>query len=207
MEQFVQELVEIHQNSSDNETVRKNMEPFLNKLELKYWEEAVDYYQKREEYNNSLAKLAEEKMGQLENLMKENGIQADIVNTSSLTAGLNLVNDSDIDITVLVDGLTPKLKEQFEKILDNFTCQGMVHGYYLFSQKTPDVEFEIKLRERDVAMPIIRLHQRMDQLTQKEKIIITYGKLLFHKTPLYYTFKMLVYNMYFADVEGCYMLD
>jgi len=173
-----------------------------------YAREANEYYKIREEKNKRLILLAKEKMDQLDALIRKNGILAELVLTSSLNGGTNLIEDSDIDITMLVDDCGEKMKDLVNKVLvtSGFFYQKMIHGYYLFSQKTLEVEFEVKLRERFIAIPIIRLHEKLNNLSEKEKIIITYGKFLFKKSSCYGIFKMLVYNMYFADMEGCYLL-
>jgi hypothetical protein len=55
-------------------------------------------------------------------------------------------------------------------------------------------------------MAVMALHEIMNNLSEEDMAVVTYGKVLFRKTPAYGIFKMLVYNMYFADVPGHYML-
>lgn len=210
MENLICQLIKINQSCCDNQSVKENMRPFLDKLEKMYWTEATQYFNKREQYNQRLLNLAKDIKQMLEKLFQSYQINAEIVPTASLNSGLNLIHDSDIDITILVDDCTSVFQEVETILLPvGFQYKGLTHGYYLFSHihsAFVTVELEVKLRDRCSAQAVIRLHRLMDNLDEKDKIIITYGKLLFRQTPYYGIFKMLVYNMYFADIEGCYML-
>lgn len=206
METLVLELEEIYKKSNDNKSVKENMKLFMEQLETKDIDKALEYFQKREKNNEHLLILANNKVGMIKKLLEENGIQGEVILTSSLNAGTNLIGDSDIDITILVDGCTNEVTECVEKLLVEFKYCGVKNDYYLFQQKTPEVEYEVKLREKKPAMVIMQLHHILNNLSVNEKIVITYGKLLFHQTDHYNMFKILMYNMYFADVLGCYLL-
>lgn len=207
MESLSEELIQIHERSLNNELAQKNMEPFLKKIDDNFRQLAISYHQKRIKYNSLLLLLANEKIKQLEKIFIDHKINAEIIDTSSLRSGINLINDSDIDITILVNDCTVEMKGHIEKLLIDYEYQRFVNGYYLFSQKVDNVEFEIKLREHKPALPIIDLHHKMNNLPEREKIIITYGKFLFHNTKYYNMFKMLVYNMYFVGIKGAYLLQ
>ena len=214
MEELTKELLQIQNSCFDNESVKKNMEPFLEKLEKQFWSEAIIYYRKREIQNKYLVELADKKIDMLKiffgEVCRKKDISIEFVLTSSLKSGINLIEHSDIDITMIVDSeCSPEIIDKLKEMLIQFGFKyfGVKNDYLLFTEKTKIAEFEIKLRKRtNKTMSVISLHRRMDYLSEKEQIIITYGKLLFQNTIYYDIFKMLVYNMYFADIEGCHIL-
>lgn len=208
MDDLVADLLRIEKNSPNNETIGKNMKPFLNKLEEKFGQQMMEYYEKRKEYNKNLMQFALEKIKFLEKIF-EKKIQAEFVLSDSLKSGINLMYESDIDITMIVDDYTSEFVENTKSILTNigFKYRGLINDYHLFYQKIPEVELEIKLRKCDQkTKSIIQLHNLMEELSDREKMIITFGKLIFHGTPYYNTFKMQIYNMYFVRIPGYHIL-
>lgn len=193
----------MHKACANNTMVKASMLPFMQKLHDLYAVEAEEYYLRREKYvdEKGLLQLAVQQKKHLEELF---GDTAECIITSSLYAGTNLINDSDIDITVLVDYVAPV----HHALLKGFKFHGIKNGYYSYGNQVDQVEIEVKLRERNPkSVAIMNLHNRLNNIDLADKKIITYAKKLFYGTPCYTEFKILMYNMYFEGMDGCHMLQ
>ena len=232
--QLETELYDIYQNAKDINTVKELMIPFLNKIFDIYWREGTEYYTRRKKYNEETMKLAEKMIKNLQMYCMTCGISADLVLTSSLNAGTNLMDDSesngslkqetyvpsfsDIDISMLIENYDNEIAIEIGKKLAVF---GFVYkhlfnpfqplnSYYSYTKIEDGVEFEVKLRDREKSQIILNLHKYMEtKLSVQEKIAITYGKLLFKtiSRTAFLTFKKLVFERYLAEIEGGFMLE
>ena len=224
--ELAKELYNINEEVKDNFAVKNHMVPFINKISELYRKEMVEYYNRRVQYNLNMMAIARNMVERLEKFCKENGIMANFVMTSSLNADINLMGDSDIDISMLVEncdysvalGIGAKLAtigfgyKKFVNPNQPLNC------YYLYSKIENGIEFEVKLRDSTKSQLVLRLHNHMEQkLSVDEKMAITYGKLVFKETSknettneeklAYLIFKKLVFERYFAEIEGGFMLE
>ncbi|XWV24641.1 putative ORFan [Tupanvirus deep ocean] len=223
---FAKELYELYHASTDVFLVKKNMKPFIQKLFDFYEINAREYFEKRKAYNSKMLEIANKEMHNLDSYFKEFNIGAEFVMTSSLNADINLVGDSDIDISMLVPVLDDLIMLQISTHLNKlgYTYQKIVNPsqvlncYHSFNKNENDVEFEVKLRNKFNSRIVLELHKHMEQcLTTKERMAITYGKFLFkflsksglleEEKKSYAIFKKMVYEMYFAEIKGGFMLD
>jgi len=225
MEKFTTELYEIYVRSSGLQDVNALTKPFVHRLYETHKENADTYFLLREKHNVEIIKRSDEMVAFLADLFERNNIRTEIIPTSSIYAGTNLIFDSDSDISVLVDNCTESVGV-ISPILESagFVFEKLVNpnekrnAYYSFTQTIDNIEFEIKVRDRIDSKAIMGLHKHIEEkLTQTERIAITYAKYLFKKESKtssetrakmsYAIFKKLIYEMYFYYVDGGFMLE
>ncbi|XWV25878.1 putative orfan [Tupanvirus soda lake] len=223
---YAQELFGLYQISKDIFSVRKNMKPFIKKLFEAHDKIAEEYFVAREDYNSKMLDIANRKINELTLCFVNCDIHTEFIMTSSLNAGTNLVGESDIDISMLVSKLDEsamhQITLQLEKmgfVYNKFVNPSQIlNCYYSFSKIDGNVEFEIKVRDKENSATVLALHDYMENnLTNEERMAITYGKFLFKnlskhslievEKKSYAIFKKMVYEMYFAKIEGGFMLE
>lgn len=222
-----EKLFEIYANSKTNQDVKNHMVNFLNPFYKHNKQRADKYFQERKVYNLKMMDVGNKMVSKLQDLSKEHGLNAEFRMTSSLNADVNLVGDSDIDISMLVDGCTFEVAVEISKYLAKlqFVYRKFVNPvqplncYYSFTMIENEVEFEVKLRDAKSSQKVIQLHEHIEtKLQYWERAAITYGKLVFKElskksTTLdtekyaFILFKKLVYDMYFAEIEGCFLFE
>ena len=212
------ELYAISDNASDIQTVKELMILFLNRIFEIYWREGSEYYVRRKSNNEELMILADLIIKNLELNCKTWGISAKFALTSSLNAKINLMDESDIDISMMVDVCDTETALEVGKKLAIFGYEYKtlvnpflpLNSYYSFNKIEDNIEIEIKLRGRAKSEIMLNLHNYMEnKLSPKERIAITCGKLLFKRTSrkAYLTFKKLVYERYMAEIDKGFMLE
>lgn len=231
-EQFLVNLIWISENAKDLQSIKLHMHPFLQKI----YKEAIDsveyYFNEREKYNIGIIKQANGMMEKLKDLARKENFCAKFIMTSSVNAGINLVGDpkdnsenSDVDISMTVDwkeehlsiyqNFLAKLGFVFKKLVNPSQPLNRYHSFILIEN---GIEYEVKVRDRIESQTVLKLHEHMEKnLTHVERAAITYGKLIFkiiskngsseNEKIAYILFKKLVYEMYFADIEGGFILE
>lgn len=219
-----QELYNIYKCSQSLRQVNNNMYEILAKIMISAGDEADAYYQFREELNVDLIKKTDQLMSDLAIICASNSISAQILPTSSVYAGTNLINDSDSDISILVANCVltyNKIHNMLENVgfkFVRYVGSNPLNMYYLFSKQIDNDKFTIKLRSIAESKLIICLHNYLDtKLSKIEKIAITYGKYHYKKLSdqstdnidklSYAIFTKMVYEMYFYYVDGGFMLE
>jgi hypothetical protein len=172
-------------------------------FEQMYEKQIKEYWNLRNAYN---LKIKKDILNELNNL-KQLFIDHDVKLMSSYSANTNLLNSSDIDIGIIVDGLTDVLIQEIDRILVQYgyKFEKKMNEYYCYNRFINIdgiiVEIEVKVRNLNESLTIIRLHNYLDTMCdEKQKMIYTYLKYkLFNLKKIYpraYTFiKMLFYNM------------
>ena len=223
---FATKLYVIYQEAKDIISVKKHMEPFISELFDVYQEPATKYFENRKEYNVKMMVIARAMVDKLTNLALEKNISAEFVMTSSLNADTNLIGDSDIDISMLISDCNDKNAETIGQFLASLGFEykklsnpaQQLNCYYSFIMVKNGIEFEIKVRDRIESQLVLQLHKYIEEKsTLVERMAITYGKYIFKNLSLngtteaeklsYCLFKKLVYEMYFAEINGGFMLE
>lgn len=223
---YVKQVTTIYITSKNLQQIKSKMKVLLNNFYNTFKKEATEYYNLRTVYNKCMMKQGDKMIDSMKKLVADNNIDAEFIMTSSLNANINLIDESDIDISMIVRDLD---KTKIDYIFDVLTANGfkyvklvnplqMNNYYYSYVIIKDNIEFEIKVRDKASSHIILNLHKYMEtKMSDKEKKAITYAKLVFkHITEnaqnitedqIYKVFKKLVYEMYFADIEGSFMLD
>ena len=206
--------------------VKIQVKILLEELYKNYEIPANKYYDERITHNRIMMKSGEDMIESLRQFSRENKIDASFVMTSSLNADTNLIDDSDIDISMVVQDLDEekinnmselllKFGFKYNKIVNPTRQKSLYHSFCLIKD---GIEFELKLRDKTNSQAILKLHEHMEtKIPINDKKAITYGKLIFKKLSkttkekeledIYKVFKKLVYEMYFADIAGGFMFD
>lgn len=223
---YMNDLMSIYKSSKNLQDVKSKMLVFLNKFYNTYKKEAAHYYNERINYNIHMMELGNKMMEYMKEIFTNNNIKAELVMTSSLNANINIMNESDIDISVIIDNLneskinfiTDLLLDYGYKYIKLVNPLQKNNNYYLYLMTIDGVTYELKIRNKVDSGIILQLHEHMENnMSLKSKMTITYGKLIFRnilkkarnvdEKNAYKIFKKLVYEMYFADIEGGFMFD
>lgn len=191
-------------------------------LKTEFNEPANEYRINRDRYNEELSIIVNDELDELKLLFKDDSdVQLHVM--SSFSSKTNLINDSDIDIGLLIDGLETKTffnHIKYNKVIKILYSHGysfdyihdyknVEHRYFSFKKIIRDVEFEIKIRDYEFSKLIFLMHQNLDNsLSYEEQTFITYGKFLCKELDKerpknnYYIFKKIVAESAFSRVEG-----
>jgi hypothetical protein len=144
-----------------------------------------------------------------------------IVPMTSFTAGLNLIGTlSDVDIGVCIGGLhcgecddNTKLDAVIDKLIElGYEYKSIFVGtptnrYISYGKYIDGVEFEIKVRDLENTTPLIELHNKLDNtLTEEQRHIYTYAKLLLRHSNCYKIIKLFIYIEQFNGINGAFKL-
>ena len=180
--------------------------------------EMKKYWIVRNQYNSRIKPIVMLELKQLQELF--DGDQHDIVFIklmSSYTANTNLCGTSDIDIGVVLNGMTEaKVQIIAQLLLDRgYRFSKLMNGYYCYNRiitmdHGEEIEIEIKVRDFDLSKDMICLHDYLDnECEEKQKMIYTYLKYKFmlYKEVFpkaYSLLKMLFYNIALLKINpGC----
>jgi len=188
---------------------------------------AFEYRQQRDACNVELFKLLNCTLDLLNSLFKNtNGMH--IKPMSSICAKLNLINDSDVDIGILICGLNLECGNvdcvKYERVSDVLEEHGFVYShvfnadvpnnrYFSYCKIVNGVEIEVKIRDYASSFSILQLHEWLDtQLTDDEITLFTYAKYVLkqydneHNTKYYSNFKKILYETGFYCIGGSFLL-
>jgi hypothetical protein len=145
----------------------------------------------------------------------------EIVPMTSFTAGLNLIGTlSDVDIGVCIDGLHGNKQDddvKLMKVTDKLIELGykyksvfvgtLTNRYISYEKYINGVEFEIKIRDLYNTQPLIELHKKLDNvLTDEQRHLYTYAKLLLRHRDCYKIIKLFIYIEQFTGIDGAFKL-
>lgn len=182
----------------------------VKKIEIK---NAAKYVKKRNKINDKLSKIQDSIKKEIETFIPLSKVYP----ASSFTAGTHLINDSDIDLNIVVDNLDQNKIIELSNIcgINNFKFieirskddEGL---HYVFQKFIDNVEIELKLRlNKDYYMEINnKMHNYIDYvMSNEDKIIITWIKYNLKNTSKknYNSFKALYYENALAN-EKIYKL-
>lgn len=186
----------------------------------KYSIAACSYAELRDKSN---ARVENVSLIAINELKKEFGEFVEFIITSSFRSGLNLIDESDIDISATVDSLNDdklqmisqrliKLGYKYTYIINANEPRSL---YYAFSKWVDGIEIEVKVRDMINSSAIIKLHKYLDsQITILEKALLTYGKLKLKALSKlgddnlgYKCLKKIIYEAYFFYIKEGFMLQ
>jgi hypothetical protein len=156
-------------------------------------------------------------------LEKQFGGSVEFIITSSFKSGLNLIDESDIDISAAVNNLDDhKLNVISQQLIElGYKYTHIVNAneprslYYAFSKWVNGIEIEVKVRDRKNSSALMKLHKYLDyHITEREKALLTYGKLklkilskLGDGSLGYKCLKKIIYEAYFFYIKDGFMLQ
>lgn len=180
---------------------------------------AFSYQQLRDEYNIKVDYTANQALKELKNHVDP---ETHLVITSSFKSGLNLIDESDIDISLMIHELDECKLSNVSQILVKlgYEPKDIVNPneprslYHPFVKYLDGIEIEVKVRDLKTSYLLIQLHEYLDKhISLKEKILLTYAKLklknLSHIYPSnlgYKCLKKIIYEAYFSKIKNGFML-
>jgi hypothetical protein len=225
------ECVERQKEFLDNESALKYMNECIQLIlkELRAFTDCADIYRlERDKKNIHLFEIMDDVVVQL-NTMFSDSTNIMVKPMSSICARLNLINESDIDIGLLVTNL-----DQSDGTIDPFTYANISamlesHGflfdhsfnkdvpsnrYFSFIKFIDGAEVEVKVRDHEKSNVVLELHEYLDtRLTNEQITLYTYGKYLFKQLDKtddshrsYGKFKKMIYESAFSHIKGGFVL-
>lgn len=205
-----------------NHTHQRLYEKLLPSLQM-FSNDATQYVVKRNERNVVLYQIMNDTVNEIEHIITSNNISAIVCPMSSICAQLNLIDESDIDIGILVDDLNTPAgslnKQLFDDVYSLLLSSGYtfdhvfnehVHynRYYSFVKYVDGVEIEVKVRDHETSKIILKLHKKLDNdLTENERTLLTYAKsLVVSDKKTYKNLKKIIYCAIFSTIPGSYLL-
>ena len=79
--------------------------------------------------------------------------------------------------------------------------------YFSFEKKIGNIEFEIKVRDKDDSLQIIRLDMNMTKMKKKQKKYFSYAKYLLRGPIGYKYIKLFIAESIFYRMRGSYMFS
>jgi len=232
LENFIKDIENIKKGITKKMTdkeILKYININFKKVVNKYYEsfkiDARKYYNERNKYNKAIFNIAKKSMNELKNAFKNEEIKKHInfEIMSSFNAKLNLIGESDIDIGCLEKNLDESKLFQIISVLEKLgythtyilNPQSINNKYYAFSKfvkinSKDKIEVEVKIRDYDYSLPVLELHNYLDnKLTDKERISYTFLKSVLknHSKEYYNMLKTMIFNTYFYYVKGGFVLN
>ena len=166
-------------------------------------DEATEYVKRRDVKNEEIKELPGKIISNIGKILEETKYDITLRIMSSYNARLNLIDESDIDIGVLIKDLDAGKLTNIHALLlkDGYTHTKIVNPqdekkkYYCYEKVVDGVEIEIKVRDFDHTQIIVKLHDYLDNdLTEDERIIFTYAKFMLKSDKILYKYmKMIIY--------------
>lgn len=125
---------------------------------------------------------------------------------SSYGANLHLQsNKSDIDFGILVKDLTEDKVKIYGAMLEEslkYTCGKKIHGYYSYQKTIFNVDVEVKIRDLDESIDVVKLHAHLDMLPRSTQNLLAYAKsLVVDNDEIYYNLKKIIYSSYNTEIN------
>lgn len=224
------ESIEINKNKCDqvcpvaflNKAMINQILPILRLIK----EDATKYVKIRDIFNEKIRGIPEKVMSDInkeinkeiinEITNKQVNIKIDMQIMSSYASKTNLIDESDIDIGLLIDQMNDEKLNIIDQVLKkcDFKFVKIMHQmgsiynrYHVYNKIVDGIDIEIKVRDLEKTQTILELHKYLDtKLTEEETTLFTYGKYLLKNTVEYDRFKMLIYNYAFFNLENYFFL-
>jgi hypothetical protein len=183
------------------------------------------YRVKAAPYRAELGKIQERVKREIESMLHIQGISLRVYPASSYTAGTNLIEESDLDFNISIDGLNEDKLIRLSTACGSkgYTFDGIKSEdnrgkHYVFQQETKGirlvktVEVEVKLRYGEFYEQVHkRMHEHLDgtALSQEQKATITWIKLNLKRLKNqahYKEFKALYYEHALAQAGAYEMI-
>lgn len=182
-----------------NELVKLYFETKLMPGLEKYTTEADLYWTKRNEACKHLASVKDSVELELSTLLPE----FSVVLMSSYGAKMHLTDNSDIDFGILVESLTDDVALNCRIRLESvgYKFNSVINNYYSHTKFVDQVEIEVKVRDKQMSMQIVKLHECLDSLDVHTQKLLTYAKSqTINDPPTYKLLKSMIYSAYYTKI-------
>ena len=176
---------------------------------MKYEKEAFKYVSDRDKKSKKkMNKIQKDVLAEVKSIIPKDW---EITPSSSFSANIYLMNDSDIDFTILINNMDKNIQLKDIEVMMNKNgyyfreekSKGNKDHYYVFEPqdgtgkmiKKDDIEIELKFRDKEAAKRIMAIHQyidRKDTELDHFKPYITYLKYILKGTPSYSLLKYII---------------
>lgn len=199
-----------------NHQMKNNIYPKL----VLFRDEAKIYMSKRDDYNNKIKNNVNSILSQLRKQISNIQFNIDVVVMSSYQARLNLINDSDLDIGLLVKDLDDNklsvvsqyLLKNGYKFIKTVNPLNIKNCYHSFEKNIDNIEVEVKVRDMNYSKIIVNLHDFLDNnLNEEERALFTFAKYKLknlNDRKGYNYLKKLIYEYGFSctDIDNGFLL-
>jgi hypothetical protein len=125
---------------------------------------------------------------------------------SSYGAKLHLQgNKSDIDFGILVKDLSEEKVKMYGLMLEaslKYVFGKKIHGYHSYQKKISNIDVEVKIRDADESVDVVKLHAHLDMLPSLIQQLLTYAKsLVVDDDFYYYNLKKNIYSSYYTEIN------
>lgn len=188
--------------------------------------EAKIYFDKRNEFNDKIKTVPQKIIKQIETELYGIKIKTRLQIMSSFSSNTNLMDESDIDIGLLVEDLNKsdykmiieekliKMGYKYHETRNENEIKKRYYSYNKFINVTINgcdklIEIEVKVRDLVDSKQMIELHNNLDtKLTIIQQMLYTYIKLILKPTDkkTYSNFKKLMQNSFLINVKDAYAL-
>lgn len=185
-----------------NNIIYPKLKPFINNANI--------YMSKRDNENNKIKDNVNNILQSLKMQMSDIEFNMNVIIMSSYQARLNLINDSDLDIGLLVQDLNEHklsiiyqyLENNGYKFVKTINPTNIKNCYHSFQKNINNIEIEVKVRDMYYSKIIVDLHDFLDNnLSEEERALFTYAKYKLKKLndqTGYKCIKKLIYEYGFS---------
>lgn len=143
-----------------------------------------------------------------------------IIPSSSFSSDMFLAGESDLDFTITILKMDASKLDQVVKILtdngykfESEKCAGKPDHYYVYQKMIDGIEIEVKIRDHEPCVKIIKLHIFIDNsYSPEDKKPLTYlKKITKHDKEAYSKLKYLIYenalheSKWTGELFGCHV--
>lgn len=124
---------------------------------------------------------------------------------SSYGANMHLDNvKSDIDFGILIGNMTKDKVEIYGQILINngYQFHKMIYNYYVYTKQINGIDIEVKVRDLEKSIEVVRLHNHLDSLPVETQQLLTWAKYIVQNDELLYNkLKKIIYSAYHTEIK------
>lgn len=168
------------------------------------YNEISHYYAQCEEHNAKIMSIAQTEYARLQQHL--DNPRCTVIPMSSLYAGTSVIGVSDVDFGIVIKNMTDQDVEIASSLIVplGYTFTKKIYDYHCFTQTIDGIEFELKVRDYDTSLHVIKLHHYLDNhmcLTQKKQYTFIKHELS-DSDPLGYDFiKFIFYNHALLEMD------